>query len=233
MSIRENLEKLNNSIEAAALKAGRSSSEIRLMAVSKTKPLELIREAYDAGQRLFGENRVAEAQEKFASLPEDVDLHLIGHLQRNKVKTGLSVFDCIQSLDSRELAEKLVQNYKNQIHEMKDLPIRVLLQLKTAEEGSKTGFSSEEEIIETAGWLREQQGVRIEGLMTIAPVTDDESVVREAFARCRILQEKLMSLYRDQDFSVLSMGMSSDFEWAVLEGSTLLRVGSALFGGRF
>jgi pyridoxal phosphate enzyme (YggS family) len=227
MSVLENIKKVQSSIEQAALKAGRNSSDIKLMAVSKTNPVELIREAYDAGQRLFGENRVAEAQEKFALLPDDIDLHLIGHLQKNKVKTAVSVFDCIQTIDSRELAEKLVQTSKDQ-----DRVLRVLLQLKTAEEGKKTGFSSEEEIIETAGWIRENSGLKMEGLMTIAPFTKDEAQVRSAFARCRNLQEKLMSLYRDQDFSVLSMGMSSDYHWAVQEGSTLLRIGSAIFGYR-
>jgi len=227
MSIRNNLQEIQGAIDRAAGLAGRSSSEIRLMAVSKTQPLELVREAYDAGQRLFGENRVAEAAEKFAQLPKDADLHLIGHLQKNKIKSAVAAFDCIQSLDSRELAEKLVRQCGESGKTM-----RVLLQLKTAEEGGKTGFALEEEIIETAGWLREQKGVVINGLMTIAPFTDDEKTVRDAFARCRLLQEKLAGQYRDTDFSVLSMGMSSDFIWAVMEGSTLLRVGTALFGSR-
>lgn len=228
MSIRNNLEEIRLSIETAAQKAGRRPQDISLMAVSKTQPLELIAEAYAAGQRLFGENRVAEAAEKFKSLPDDVDLHLIGHLQKNKIKPALAAFDCIQSLDSRELAEKLVQLCRSQGTNM-----RVLLQLKTAEEGGKTGFALEEEIVETTGWLREQKEITIEGLMTIAPFVDDEKTVRDAFARCRRLQERLISQYPDLDFSVLSMGMSSDYQWAVQEGSTLLRVGTALFGSRY
>jgi pyridoxal phosphate enzyme (YggS family) len=228
MSILENFETIRNSIDAAAQNAGRHSKDIKLMAVSKTQPLDLIKEAYDAGQRLFGENRVAEAAEKFKSLPSDVDLQLIGHLQKNKVKTAMSIFDCVQSVDSRELAEKMLQNCLNQ-----NISIRVLLQLKTAEEGGKTGFSQEEEIIDTAGWLREQKGVIVEGLMTIAPFINDEHIVRSAFERCRNLQERLIHLYRDQNYSVLSMGMSSDYKWAIMEGSTLLRVGTALFGSRY
>lgn len=227
-SIKENLDEIRKSIEKAADRAGRASSEVVLMAVSKTKPLELIQEAYDAGQRLFGENRVSEAAEKFAQLPDDTDLHLIGHLQSNKIKTAVPAFDCVESVDSFELARKLAANCEKNSKVM-----RVLLQLKTAEEGGKTGFSSESEIIEAAGWIREQKSLKVEGLMTIAPFIDDEREVRTAFARCRNLQEKLMSLYRDQDYSCLSMGMSSDFEWAIQEGSTLIRVGTAIFGGRF
>ncbi|MDC7235266.1 MAG: YggS family pyridoxal phosphate-dependent enzyme [Spirochaetales bacterium] len=227
-SIKDNLDRVRDSIEKAASAAGRPAEDVVLMAVSKTKPVELIREAYEAGQRLFGENRVAEAAEKFALLPDDTDLHLIGHLQSNKIKTAVPAFDCVESVDSPELARKLAAQC-----EKKDKVMRILLQLKTAEEGGKTGFSSESEIMETAGWIREQKSLKVEGLMTIAPFTDDESAVRNAFARCRNLQEKLMSLYRDQDYSCLSMGMSSDYEWAIQEGATLIRVGTAIFGGRF
>lgn len=227
-SIKENLDEIRNLIEKATSRSGRASSDVVLMAVSKTKPLELIQEAYDAGQRLFGENRISEAADKFAKIPDDADLHLIGHLQSNKIKIAVPAFDCVESVDSFELAQKLASNC-----EKNGKVMRVLLQLKTAEEGGKTGFSSETEIIEAAGWLREQRSLKVEGLMTIAPFTSDEIEVRTAFARCRNLQEKLMSLYRDQDYSCLSMGMSSDFEWAIQEGSTLIRVGTAIFGGRF
>ncbi|MDC7239076.1 MAG: YggS family pyridoxal phosphate-dependent enzyme [Spirochaetales bacterium] len=227
-TIKDNLEAVRASLEKAAERAGRKASEVSLMAVSKTKPLELVREAYDAGQRLFGENRVAEAVEKFSLLPGDAEVHLIGHLQKNKIKTAVPVFHCIESLDSIELARKLAAACEKQ-----ERMVEVLLQLKTADEGGKTGFAAEEEILEAAGWVREQKFLRIRGLMTIAPFTSDESAVRGAFARCKTLQEKLMSLYRDVDFSTLSMGMSSDYEWAVQEGSTLIRVGTAIFGGRF
>jgi len=228
MTIQNNLEEIHHAIDKAAQKAGRRTSDIRLMAVSKTQPLEFVEEAYAAGQRLFGENRIAEAAEKFKSLPQDIDLHLIGHLQKNKIKPAVAAFDCVQSLDSRELAEKLVHYCQS-----KNKSLRVLLQLKTAEEGRKTGFSHEDEIIETTGWIREQKGLVVEGLMTIAPFVDDEKIVRTAFARCRCLQEELIRQYPDLNFSVLSMGMSSDFHWAVQEGSTLLRVGTALFGSRY
>jgi len=225
--IKNRLESLHLALEKAALKAGRSPEEIKLMAVTKTKPVEMIQEAYDAGQRLFGENRVAQAAEKFARLPRDVDLHLIGHLQGNKMKKALTTFHCIESVDSFDRLRKL------SVLAGAFSEITILLQLKTAEEGNKTGFSSEEELLEAAGWLREQGTLKVRGLMTIAPFTDDEKIVRRAFARCKNLQEKLMSLYRDQDYSLLSMGMSSDYEWAIEEGSTLIRVGTAIFGGRF
>ncbi len=228
MGVKENLYEVKEAVEKAALKAGRDASEVQLMAVSKTKPLDLVREAYDAGQRLFGENRVAEAAQKFAALPGDVDLHLIGHLQSNKIKSAVAPFDCIETVDSRKLCHKLALQCQTS-----EKTMDILLQLKTADEGGKTGFADEQEIIDAAGWLREQPYIRIRGLMTIAPFTNDETAVRSAFARCRGLQEKLTALYRDQDFSCLSMGMSSDYEWAILEGSTLVRVGTAIFGGRF
>ncbi len=228
MTIRENLEKIRETVDRAAEKTGRNPSDIELMAVSKTKPVDMIREAYEAGQRLFGENRVAEAAEKFALLPGDAEVHLIGHLQKNKAKQAVSAFRCIQSLDSEALAERLIRFCSDS-----DTSLKVLLQLKTADEGGKTGLDTEEALIELAGKLREQDALKVSGLMTIAPFTDDEGTVREAFARCRRLQERLVSLYPDQDYSVLSMGMSSDYEWAVREGSTLLRVGSAIFGSRF
>ncbi len=227
MSIRENLLKLNEDIALAVHRAGRKDGDVRLMAVSKTKPLELVRQAYEAGQRLFGENRVAEGADKFAQLPEDAELHLIGHLQKNKIRQVCPAFHCIQSLDSMELMDKLIPYCRE-----KDYHVKVLFQLKTAEEGGKTGFASEEVIEEAAGILREQEHVQAAGLMTIAPFTDDEGAVRRAFARCRRLQERLSSLYPDQDYSILSMGMSSDYEWAILEGSTMLRIGTAIFGGR-
>ena len=228
MSICDNLEMVRESISRAADKAGRNPSDIELMAVSKTKPLEMIREVYDAGQRLFGENRVAEAAEKFAQLPPDAEVHLIGHLQKNKARQAVTTFSCLQSLDSEALAERLIRY----CHE-NESSLRVLLQLKTADEGGKTGLETEDSLVELAGKLREQDALKVNGLMTIAPFTDDEKTVRDAFARCRRLQERLISLYPDQDYSILSMGMSSDYEWAVMEGSTLLRVGSAIFGSRF
>lgn len=228
MSIIENLERVRESVDRAAEKAGRSPSDIALMAVSKTKPARMIREAYEAGQRLFGENRVAEAAEKFAELPSDAEVHLIGHLQKNKAKQAVRTFHCLQSLDSEALAGRLIRYCKEN-----DTTLRVLLQLKTADEGGKTGLETEDALVELAGRLREQDALVVNGLMTIAPFTDEEAVVRGAFARCRRLRERLVSLYPDQDYSTLSMGMSSDYEWAIMEGSTLLRVGSAIFGGRF
>ncbi len=227
MSICENLKVVHQTVASAALRAGRDPGEIRLMAVSKTKPLALVQEAYEAGQRLFGENRVAEGAEKFSHLPDDAELHLIGHLQKNKIRQICPSFHCIQSLDSLELAKKLIRYCQEQ-----DWHVNVLLQLKTAEEGGKTGFETEGILEEAAGLLREQNHVQAAGLMTIAPFTDDEKKIRRAFARCRKLQQRLTSLYPDQDYSILSMGMSSDYEWAVLEGSTLLRIGTAIFGSR-
>jgi len=227
MSIKENLERVRASLNEAAVRAGREPSDIRLMAVSKTKPVELIREAYEAGQRLFGENRVQEASDKFAQLPEEARVELIGHLQTNKIRTAAETFSCIQTVDSLRMAEKLASRCSAAGRTMD-----VLLQLKTSDEETKTGFFSPGVLEEAAGRIRELDSLRLRGLMTIAPFTDDEKTVREAFAACRTTRDSLVSLYPDQDFSVLSMGMSSDYEWALLDGATLVRIGSAIFGVR-
>ncbi len=226
MSIRDNLASLKESIALSAQRAGRSPEEIRLMIVSKTQEPGRIQETYDAGQRLFGENRVAEGAEKFALLPGGVELHMIGHLQRNKVKLCVTHFDCIQSLDSWPLANKVLEECRSQ-----GKSLSVLLQLKTAEEGGKTGFSSEEELRELAHYLAGKEEVTVKGLMTIAPFVSDEFTVRKAFNRCARLYEDLQSLY--PHFSVLSMGMSGDYPWAIQEGANLLRIGSAVFGAPF
>ena len=228
MSIKENLDRVRESLDRAVEKAGRKAGEVELMAVSKTKPLELIRQAYDAGQRVFGENRVLEAEEKFASLPRDVRVELIGHLQTNKVKTAVSVFTCIQTVDSARLAEKL-NNRGTAEEKMMD----ILLQLKTSEEYSKTGFENFDLMKKAVDTILGFSGLKIRGLMTIAPFSRDEKIVRQAFSECRDTRDRLISLYPELELPILSMGMSGDYEWAVLEGSTQVRVGSAIFGDRY
>jgi len=216
-------ESLNN----AAIKAGRSAEDVELMAVSKTKPLAMLMEAYEAGQRVFGENRVPEAHDKAVQLPSDVRLEMIGHLQSNKLNTAVETFSCIQTLDSVKLAEKLESRCLSTNRKMD-----VLLQLKTSDEISKTGLTSFEMLLETVQVLSAMSCLSIRGLMTIAPFSDDEVVVRKAFAHCREARDKLAAQFPEQDFSRLSMGMTSDFEWAVQEGSTQVRIGSAIFGVR-
>ena len=227
MSIKDNLARVRESLNDAAVKAGRKADEIALMAVSKTKPLELIKEAYEAGQRLFGENRVLEAKEKFALLPDDIRLEMIGHLQTNKIKPAVEAFHCIQTVDSVRLAEKLEARCS-----LRDVSIDVLLQLKTSEEMSKTGVVSFDLLQEAAETILGMSRLRITGLMTIAPFTDNEMIVRKAFSDCREARERLCLRFPELEMPVLSMGMSSDFEWAIQEGSTQVRIGSAIFGVR-
>ena len=227
MSIKDNLARVRESLNEAALKAGRKTDDVALMAVSKTKPLELIKEAYEAGQRLFGENRVLEAKEKFALMPDDIRLEMIGHLQTNKLNPAVDAFDCIQTLDSVRLAEKLEARCN-----IRDKCIDVLLQLKTSDEMSKTGLDSFDLLQETAEAVLGMSRLRITGLMTIAPFTDHELTVRKAFSDCREAKERLCQRFPELEMSVLSMGMSSDFEWAIQEGSTQVRIGSAIFGVR-
>lgn len=227
MSIKDNLFRVRESLDNAVIKAGRKSGDVELMAVSKTKPLEMVLEAYQAGQRVFGENRVPEAHEKAAMLPDDVRLEMIGHLQSNKVGSAVETFSCIQTVDSVKLAEKLESRCVSSNRKMD-----VLLQLKTSDEISKTGMTSYEMLLETVQLLSGMTCLSIRGLMTIAPFTDDEAVVRKAFADCREARDKLVSQFPSLDFSLLSMGMTSDFEWAVQEGSTQVRIGSAIFGVR-
>ncbi len=227
MSISENLERVKESLERAVQKAGRSSGEVELMAVSKTKPLEMIREAYQAGQRVFGENRVLEAEEKFRELPSDARVELIGHLQSNKVKTAVGVFHRIQTVDSLKLAGKLQSRCEDT-----GQALEVLLQLKTSEEETKTGFESLDSLRKGLELFLDSSSVKVCGLMTIAPFTNDEKTVRKAFAVCREARDLLEREYGGLSLPVLSMGMSDDFEWAVREGSTQVRIGSAIFGVR-
>ena len=187
----------------------------------------MIREAYQAGQRVFGENRVLEAEEKFRDLPSDARVELIGHLQSNKVKNAVNVFHRIQTLDSLKLARKLHSRCKDTSRSLE-----ILLQLKTSEEVTKTGFESLDSLREALEFLQESPFIKVCGLMTIAPFTDDEKTVRSAFASCREARDRLEGEYRGLSLPVLSMGMSDDFGWAVLEGSTQVRIGSAIFGVR-
>lgn len=202
----------------------------RLVAVSKTKPASMIREAYDAGVRVFGENRAQEMAEKYEELPEDIEWHMIGHLQRNKVKYIASFVDTIHSIDSpRLLKEVNKQARKN------DRVIQCLLQIHIAEEESKFGLD-ETELFELLGSdsLKDYDHVKIVGLMGMATFTDDKDQIRKEFRHLRALYDKACRVepLDNVDIKELSMGMSNDYEIAIEEGSTLLRVGSKIFGAR-
>jgi len=224
-SIAENLERVREQIAQAAAKADRLVDEIELVAITKTHPAEKVREAMEAGQNLFGESRVQEARVKIPDSPSSLRWHFVGHLQKNKVRHALPLFELIHSVDSLALAQDM-----NRIAEEDGAHPRVLLEVNLAGEGSKFGF--------VPGKLREEMELllalsrlSIEGLMTIPPLAEAAEVSRKFFVQLRELRGVLESEF-DLRLPQLSMGMTNDFTVAVEEGATLVRVGTAIFGER-
>ena len=204
--------------------------DVCLVAVSKTKPQELLMEAYESGQRVFGENKVQELVDKHEKLPKDIQWHFIGHLQRNKVKYLAPFVDLIHSVESlRLLKEVNKQGLKN------NRVINVLLQFHIANEDSKFGLSMEEcsALLESKEYL-EMQNVKIRGVMGMATFTKDQEQVRSEFKSLKKIYDDLKSssLSSEDGFSVISMGMSGDYEIAIEEGSNMIRIGSTIFGAR-
>ncbi|WP_409286232.1 YggS family pyridoxal phosphate-dependent enzyme [Pontibacter sp. G13] len=226
MSISANLQQIRERIASAAQAAGRKPESVQLIAVSKTKPMEMIREAYEASQSVFGENKVQELREKHPALP-DAKWHMIGTLQRNKVKYIAPFIDLIHSVDSpRLLAEISKQAAKH------ERVIDCLLQINISHEDSKSGMEPSEAREILIG-LDEYPNVQIVGLMGMAEFSSDETLVRGQFANLRAAKEQLESIQHPRvALKELSMGMSGDFEWAIAEGSTMVRVGSSIFGQR-
>jgi pyridoxal phosphate enzyme (YggS family) len=222
----ERFDLIRTRIASAAERARRSSNEIELVAVSKTHPAELVREAMEAaGQELFGESRVQEALVKIPMLPGRLRWHFIGHLQSNKVRKALPLFELVHGVDSPEIAREI-----DRIAGEFGLFPRVLLEVNVSGEGSKRGFSPESLTREIEGLLTLPR-VQVEGLMTMAPLAAEKEASRPYFAMLRELRDSL-ALRAGIPLRSLSMGMSGDFEVAVEEGATLVRVGSALFGER-
>ncbi|MGI6437023.1 MAG: YggS family pyridoxal phosphate-dependent enzyme [Sphaerochaeta sp.] len=216
---------IRQEIEEAAGKSGRSLTDISLMAVSKTQPYERILDLYDEGQLLFGENRVKEAADKLpGDRPQGMNVHLIGHLQSNKAKRALTVFDRIDSIDSLRLARILEKQL--------DRPYPILLQLKTSDEESKYGFADEDELLFALEAISSFRYLTVKGIMSIGPLTSDETVTRKAFEQTRKLYHRAQELFPDLNLDTLSMGMSGDFVLAIAEGSTMVRIGTRLFGAR-
>lgn len=225
--ITENVDRVRSLIREACQAAGRSPDEVTLMAVTKTQPVAVLRAAQEAGLGLFGENRVQEAVEKIAACGgSPAQWELIGHLQSNKVRPAVEHFDRIQSVDRAKLAIALDRQAALQGRDV--LPI--LLQVNAGEDPAKFGCRVEEApaLVETIFGL---ERLRLDGFMTIAPLDENPAVARRAFARLRRLRDQLAESW-GQPFGVLSMGMSGDLAEAIAEGSTLVRVGSALFGAR-
>lgn len=224
-TIAENLETVRSRIAAAAARAGRNPAEVELVAVSKTYPAERIREAAEAGQELFGESRVQEALVKIPSLPGRLRWHFIGHLQANKVRKALPLFELIHGVDTVEIARDI-----DRIAADLGLHPRVLLEVNVSGEGSKHGFTPED-LERALDELLALPRVQVEGFMTMAPLAPEAEASRPFFAALRSLRDRLAER-AGIPFQTLSMGMSGDYGVAVEEGATLVRVGSAIFGSR-
>ncbi len=229
MGIRDSLERVVDSIRETEISCGRETGSVRLMAISKFHPAEAVVEAIRAGQRLFGENRVQEAADKFSAIVgryPDTELHLVGTLQRNKVGKILPLVACVQSVDRLEILAEIERRAG-----VLGLVTDVLFEMHTGEE-SKAGYPDRERLFRSLDALAGMRSVRCAGLMTMAPFTEDEKAVRASFRALRLTRDECAKRYPSLDFSVLSMGMSSDYRIAIEEGSTLVRVGTAIFGGR-
>lgn len=225
--IKENLEEVREKIRQACQRSGRREEDVTLISVSKTKPVEMLKEAYEAGSRDFGENRVQEIMEKYGQMPEDVRWHMIGHLQKNKVRQVIDKAVLIHSVDTVELAEQIEKDAAK-----RDLTVDILLEVNVAEEESKFGFRTEE--VEAAVMkIKEFPHVHIKGLMTIAPFVSNSEDNREVLKKLYQLYVDIRSKNIDNvNMSVLSMGMTGDYEVAVEEGATMIRVGTGIFGAR-
>jgi len=224
-SITENLERVREQIAQAAAKAGRNADDVELVAISKTHDATKVREAIEAGQSLFGESRVQEARVKIPELPANLRWHFVGHLQKNKIRHALPLFELIHSVDSLALAQDI-----NRIAEEDGLHPRLLLEVNVAGEGSKFGFTPEK-LREDLENLLAFSRLSILGLMTIPPIAEEAEASRKYFVELRELRDRLQTEFH-VDLAQLSMGMTQDFAIAVEEGATLVRVGTAIFGKR-
>ena len=225
--VAENLEQVRKNIEESCKEIHRDPKEVTLIAVSKTKPVEMLQEAYAAGARVFGENKVQEIVDKYDQMPSDVKWHMIGHLQRNKVKYIVDKVAMIHSVDSLRLAETIEKEA-----EKKGVIVPILIEVNVAQEESKFGLKPEEVlpfIEQIAGFSH----IQIKGLMTIAPYVENAEENREIFRELKKLSVDIAGKnINNVTMSVLSMGMTGDYMVAVQEGATMVRVGTGIFGAR-
>ncbi|MGN0249380.1 MAG: YggS family pyridoxal phosphate-dependent enzyme [Lachnospiraceae bacterium] len=216
-----------NNIETSCKKAGRSPEEVTLIAVSKTKPVTMLQEIYNHGCRDFGENKVQELLDKYEVLPKDIKWHMIGHLQRNKVKYIVDKVSLIHSVDSLRLAEEISKEALK-----KHVEVNILVEVNVANEETKFGTTSLE-AIELVKAISGLPGIHVKGLMTIAPYVEDAEKNRQYFAQLKQLSVDIITKNIDNvSMDILSMGMSGDYEVAVEEGATYVRVGTGIFGER-
>lgn len=227
MSLKENLDEVRSNIEAAVIRSGRDKKDVTLIAVSKTKPVSMIREVYDLGVRDFGENRVQELTEKYGQLPEDIRWHLIGHLQTNKVKYIIDKVFLIHSVDSYKLAKEISREALKH-----SLTANILIEVNVAGEESKFGVAPDD-LEELVREIAKLPGICIRGLMTVAPYVVDSEENREIFVKMKQFSVDISGKSIDNVcMDYLSMGMSGDYTVAVEEGSTMVRVGTSIFGER-
>lgn len=225
--VSENLEQVKANIEAACKRVGRDPKDVRLVAVSKTKPISLIEEAIKAGQDTFGENKVQEMCDKMEVLPDNIKWHMIGHLQRNKVKYIAGKVELIHSVDSIRLAKQISDEAQKQ-----SIEIPVLLEVNVAREESKFGFFTEE-TEDACREISKMPGIRVKGLMTSAPFVENADDNRKYFKKLYELAVDIQSKNIDNiSMRELSMGMTGDYVVAVEEGATIVRVGTGIFGSR-
>ena len=225
--VAENLEQVRKNIELACKEAGRDPKEVTLISVSKTKPVSMLQEAYDAGSRDFGENKVQEIMDKVPQLPSDIRWHMIGHLQRNKVKYIVDKVALIHSVDSLRLAETIEHEAAKH-----NVTVPVLIEVNVAQEESKFGLKTEE-VLSLVESVAAFPHIHIEGLMTIAPYVEDPEENRGIFRQLKKLSVDIATKnINNVNMSVLSMGMTGDYQVAVQEGATMVRVGTGIFGER-
>ena len=229
VSIKDNLAVVQQQLSQAATEAGRSPEDIQLIAVSKTKPAEMINEAVLANHTAFGENMVQEAISKMSALNniDNIEWHLIGHLQKNKVKFCPGNFQWIHSIDSIELAKKLEERCT-----LKQQNINVLIQVNLSQEKSKYGVQQLDELFQLAETLHAGQWIKLRGLMTIPAPDLGETSTRKLFKKLRMWRDQLQNELDAPEITELSMGMTADFQWAIQEGATMIRLGTAIFGSR-
>jgi PLP dependent protein len=223
----DRISKVRHQIAAACARAGRSEDSVQLVAVTKNHPREVVESAIEAGLRVFGENRVQEAVEKYQGIADGVELRLIGHLQSNKARFIPNFFSWVESIDSVTIAEAISRRL-----ESAGASCSILLQYNSTGEETKSGFGDDEELLAATTTIQALPGLSIRGLMTIGPFTTNLQLVSRAFERTRLLFERLQKQLPDAGIDTLSMGMSDDMEIAIAEGSTEVRIGTALFGSR-
>lgn len=225
--LKENIDYVESEIQKACQKSGRAREEVTLISVSKTKPVRMLEEAYASGVRVFGENKVQELVEKYDALPGDIEWHMIGHLQRNKIKYLIGKVSLIHSVDSLRLAEAIEKEAAKQ-----NIVADILIEVNVAGEKSKFGLMPEE-VFPFTEKVSNMPHIQVKGLMTIAPYVENPEENRPVFAHLRKLSVDIAKKNgHNINMSVLSMGMTNDYRVAIEEGATMVRIGTGIFGER-